>query len=102
MRLVSALRVSIVALVIGGMSAVAPTPASALYGGSSLQVDVGLFYDDLSPHGNWIQDASYGWVWTPRVSAGWRPYTQGHWVWTEEFGWLWVSDEEFGWAVYHY
>lgn len=102
MRLVSAVRASIVAAMVGGILAAVPTPASALYSRSSLQVDVGLFYDDLSPHGDWIEDASYGWVWAPRVSAGWRPYTEGRWVWTDEYGWLWVSYEQFGWATYHY
>lgn len=72
------------------------------YGRSSYEVDVGLFYDDLDPYGDWIEQDDYGWVFAPRVSHGWRPYTVGHWVWTDEYGWLWVSDEDFGWATYHY
>ncbi len=72
------------------------------YGGASLEVDVGLFYSDLEPYGQWVEYPDYGWVFAPRVSHDWRPYTNGHWVWTDEYGWLWVSDEEFGWATCHY
>jgi hypothetical protein len=61
-----------------------------------------MFYDDLTPYGEWTWIAGPGWVWSPyAVHAGWRPYTLGHWVFTDH-GWTWVSDEEFGWAVYHY
>jgi hypothetical protein len=65
-------------------------------------VDVGFFYDQLAPYGNWIERPNYGWVWTPRnVSASWRPYQAGHWVWSDE-GWTWLTDEPYGWATYHY
>ena len=70
------------------------------YGRTS--VDLGFFYDDLAPYGNWIERPRYGWVWTPsHVSSSWRPYQDGRWVWTED-GWTWVSDEPYGWATYHY
>jgi hypothetical protein len=65
-------------------------------------VDLGFFYDDLAPYGNWVQRPQYGWVWTPRVErSSWRPYEDGHWAWTDE-GWTWISDEPYGWATYHY
>ena len=65
--------------------------------------DVSLFYDALSPYGNWVDHPNYGRVWYPTgVSAGWRPYTDGHWEWTLDYGWLWVSDWEWGWAPFHY
>jgi hypothetical protein len=65
-------------------------------------VDLGFFYDDLAPYGNWIERPSYGWVWTPRaVASSWRPYQNGHWVATDA-GWVWVTDEPYGWATYHY
>ncbi len=64
--------------------------------------DVSMFYDQLEPYGDWIQDPSYGWVWAPSgVQPFWRPYTLGHWV-MSDWGWTWVSDEPFGWATYHY
>ncbi len=65
-------------------------------------VDLGFFYDDLAPYGNWVERPSYGWVWTPRaVASSWRPYQNGHWVATDA-GWVWVTDEPYGWATYHY
>ena len=65
-------------------------------------VDVGFFYDELSPYGEWVRHPYYGWVWFPRhVRAGWRPYSVGRWV-ESDYGWTWVSYEPFGWATYHY
>ncbi|MGH6735683.1 MAG: DUF6600 domain-containing protein [Methyloceanibacter sp.] len=64
-------------------------------------VDDAVFYDRLSPHGQWtwIQGR---YVWVPGgVDRAWRPYTRGRWVYTEQ-GWMWVSNEPFGWATYHY
>lgn len=66
------------------------------------QVDVGFFYDELSPYGDWVHTRSYGWAWFPRnVHPYWRPYVDGRWV-TTDYGWTWVSQEPFGWATYHY
>ena len=56
----------------------------------------------LSPYGQWFQEPSYGWCWTPYdISADWRPYSDGHWEYTD-YGWSWVSNEMWGWAPYHY
>ncbi len=69
---------------------------------SSPRVDVGFFYDELSPYGDWVQTRDYGWAWFPRnVHPYWRPYTDGRWV-TTDYGWTWASNEPFGWATYHY
>ncbi len=66
------------------------------------QVDVSYFYESLSPYGQWFQEPSYGWCWTPYdVSADWRPYSDGHWVYTD-YGWSWAANESWGWAPYHY
>jgi hypothetical protein len=94
-------------LLLGGTAGAAKAATSVSAGvqiGSSgrTSVDLGFFYDDLAPYGNWIERPSHGWVWTPReVSSNWRPYRDGHWVWTDE-GWTWISDEPYGWATYHY
>jgi len=72
------------------------------YAQASPRAEVGFFYDDLSPYGDWVMTADYGWVWFPRRPApGWRPYTDGRWVDTA-YGWTWVSFEPYGWATYHY
>jgi hypothetical protein len=78
----------------------APEPGP--YHEVALEVDIGLFQDELAPYGDWVEVEDYGRAWVPHVHHGWRPYTEGHWEWTEEYGWLWVSDEAFGWAVFHY
>jgi len=63
------------------------------------------FQDELAPYGDWIDDSSYGRVWTPNTSlvgTDFSPYyTGGHWALTE-FGWTWVSDYSWGWAPFHY
>lgn len=65
-------------------------------------VSLQIFYDQLSPYGQWIANPDYGYVWKPRVHAGFNPYgSDGHWIFTEE-GWTWVSDYSWGWAPFHY
>jgi len=66
------------------------------------EVEIGFFYSELVPYGDWILLESYGWVWMPwEVPAGWRPYTYGRWVYTID-GWTWISDWGWGWAPFHY
>ena len=72
------------------------------YGAPEPRFEVGFFYDDLSPYGDWVRSPEYGWAWFPRdVRPYWRPYNDGRWVMTE-YGWTWISYEPFGWATYHY
>lgn len=66
------------------------------------RVSFQVFYDHLSPHGRWINDSEYGYVWAPRVEPDFQPYaSRGHWVMTE-YGNTWVSDYDWGWAPFHY
>lgn len=61
-----------------------------------------LFYNSLSPYGNWVPISGYGYGWYPaQAGYGWQPYTDGQWVWSDQ-GWTWVSYEPWGWATYHY
>jgi hypothetical protein len=77
-------------------------PARADHDDDYLRAEVGVYYDELSPYGDWVDDTQYGTAWCPRnVGSGWRPYYDGRWV-DSEYGWTWVSDEPFGWATYHY
>ncbi|MER3523509.1 MAG: hypothetical protein C4326_05420 [Ignavibacteria bacterium] len=65
-------------------------------------VTFAVFYDGLSPYGEWISIGAGIYGWRPiGVAVGWRPYTVGRWCWTV-YGWYWVSDEPWGWAVFHY
>jgi hypothetical protein len=102
-------RNALFALLLLGATAGAASAATSISAGVSLgshgrgsSVDVGFFYDNLAPYGNWIQRPRHGWVWTPRaVSSSWRPYRDGHWVNSDQ-GWTWLTDEPYGWATYHY
>ncbi len=89
---------------VAGVASAQTAVSAGIHIGSSgrAAVDLGFFYDDLAPYGNWIERPSYGWVWTPSaVATSWRPYENGHWVWTDA-GWTWITDEPYGWATYHY
>jgi hypothetical protein len=82
-----------VALYISGL--IAPQKAQA-------QVTFQVFYDGLSPYGQWVNDPTYGYEWVPNAGADFMPYgTNGHWILTED-GWTWVSDYDWGWAPFHY
>ena len=65
------------------------------------EISFQLFYDSLSPYGNWVYTEDYGYCWNPSVEEGWRPYTDGSWAYTDG-GWTWSSNEPWGWATYHY
>lgn len=62
-----------------------------------------VFYDELMPYGDWVQDARNGYIWLPTTAGpNFHPYgTQGHWAMTE-FGNTWVSYYDWGWAPFHY
>jgi len=78
--------------------AIFPKQASAQPADVSFQV----FYDQLSPYGQWINYQNYGYVWLPDVGSDFVPYsTAGHWILTDD-GWTWVSDYDWGWAPFHY
>ncbi|MBM4274670.1 MAG: hypothetical protein FJ134_09475 [Deltaproteobacteria bacterium] len=64
--------------------------------------DVAMFYEELSPYGQWVDYGNHGPVWVPtRVSENWRPYLDGRWVPTDD-GWVFETNEPWGWATYHY
>src|ERR1035437_7693503 len=61
-----------------------------------------VFYDQLSPFGQWIDYPDYGYVWIPDAGSDFVPYsTNGHWILTD-YGWTWDSDYDWGWAAFHY
>lgn len=79
-------------------SNVEPRPAPR-YGG---EVRIEIFHDALSPYGDWVLLADYGWIWIPGdMPVGWRPYTHGQWLYTN-LGWTWSSYWTWGWAPFHY
>lgn len=75
-----------------------PPQASAQGNNISFQV----FYNELSPYGQWIDYSDYGYVWIPDAGNEFVPYsTDGHWLLTD-YGWTWASDYDWGWATFHY
>ena len=65
-------------------------------------VNFQVFYDELSPYGDWVDYQNYGYVWIPNVGPDFVPYsTAGYWTLTN-YGWTWVSDYDWGWAPFHY
>jgi hypothetical protein len=90
------------AAVAGCAASVAQTDLRGSMRSTGNAIDVSYFYENLSPYGDWFEDPSYGWCWTPYdVAADWRPYSDGHWEYTD-YGWSWASNEPWGWATYHY
>ena len=68
----------------------------------SVGVNFQIFFDQLSPYGQWVNYPGYGYGWIPAVGTDFSPYaTAGHWVFTD-YGWTWVSDYTWGWAAFHY
>ncbi len=56
----------------------------------------------LDSYGDWVYvDTFSSWMWRPRVSLGWVPYSYGRWYWTP-IGWNWISYEPWGWYPFHY
>ena len=61
------------------------------------EVNYQTFYDELSPHGRWIEYPGQGYVWVPDAGADFRPYSSnGRWVYTNDYEWMWVSDYDWG------
>ena len=86
----------VIALVIAAL--INPKQISAQQENVSFQV----FYDALSPYGQWVDYRDYGYVWIPDVGPDFAPYsTDGFWAFTD-YGWTWVSDYDWGWAPFHY
>jgi Family of unknown function (DUF6600)/FecR protein len=67
-----------------------------------LPQEVRPYAASLEGAGDWRYDASYGYVWYPTVTAGWRPYLNGRWVSLRPYGWTWVGVELWGWPTHHY
>lgn len=61
-----------------------------------------VFYDELTPYGDWISHPVHGYIWVPYAEPGFQPYaTNGYWV-MSTYGNTWVSNYDWGWAPFHY
>jgi hypothetical protein len=72
--------------------------ASAQY----LPPDVRPYSAAFDAYGSWRYEQTYGYVWYPRVAAGWRPYSHGRWVSLRPYGWTWIARDPWGWPTHHY
>jgi hypothetical protein len=92
----------LLALAIPATADIPFAPSIHLNPSGGADIDLGFFFDSLSPYGRWVQTPAYDWAFVPTVATKtWRPYTDGQWRYTDA-GWTWLSDEPFGWATYHY
>lgn len=64
------------------------------------------FRGALDPHGQWVDDPTYGTVWQPspsEVGSDFAPYVSGgHWGYDDSDEYVWMSDYGWGWAPFHY
>src|SRR5688572_17224453 len=67
-----------------------------------LPSEVRPYASTLDEEGDWRYQASYGYVWYPRVAAGWRPYYYGRWAHYPRYGWTWIGADRFAWPTHHY
>jgi uncharacterized protein DUF6600/FecR-like protein len=67
-----------------------------------LPPDLQTYSPVFDEYGDWQYTQSYGYVWYPRVAAGWRPYYYGRWMAYPRFGWTWVGIDRFSWPTHHY
>jgi hypothetical protein len=63
--------------------------------------ELDAYAGEFESNGSWQYEGTSGYVWIPRVDAGWQPYSNGYWTWTP-YGWTWVPYERWGWAPFHY
>src|SRR3970040_742774 len=97
-----------------GLPATGNWPGS-LSGAAQAQasVSIGVFFDELAPHGRWLRTSRYGYVFVPAsIDDDWRPYTHGDSIHNADYGWPWgsatawapacvswsPSDDYIGWA----
>jgi hypothetical protein len=94
----SKIKIAGILLVLILLPVIFPKQASAQEPNISYQV----FYDQLSPYGQWVDFPSYGYVWLPDAGPDFSPYSsRGSWIMTD-YGWTWLSDYNWGWAPFHY
>jgi hypothetical protein len=64
------------------------------------------FHTALDPYGSWVDDPTYGTVWSPSdsvVGSDFSPYvSNGSWTYDDYGQYVWVSDYDWGWAPFHY
>ena len=65
-----------------------------------LPADMGGYASTFDQYGDWRYQQTYGYVWYPRVSVGWRPYYYGRWAPYPSYGWTWIAGDSFGYPTH--
>ena len=81
-----------------------PEPAGAAQpiSTSYLPQDLQTYGSTFDRYGSWQYAAPYGYVWYPRVAAGWRPYYNGRWSAVPTYGWTWLGIDAWSYPTHHY
>ncbi|MDP9049386.1 MAG: hypothetical protein M3O31_01500 [Acidobacteriota bacterium] len=70
---------------------------------AAANVSLEVFFNDLEPHGSWVQTEDHPYVWVPaNVGSYFLKYTNCHLIYTDQYGWYFDSDEPFAPITYHY
>jgi len=104
-----------------GQSGVIPTESTVDPGAETAETQIGTSTDEyadtdpsaltdfrstLDPHGQWVEDPTYGTMWQPsptEVGSDFAPYVSGgHWGYDDSNDYVWMSDYGWGWAPFHY
>jgi len=64
--------------------------------------EVRPYTSSFDQYGSWSYETSYGYVWYPRVSVGWRPYYHGRWATLRPYGWTWIGSDPWAWPTHHF
>jgi Family of unknown function (DUF6600) len=64
--------------------------------------DLRVYSNDFDRNGSWGYEATYGNVWYPAVTPGWRPYYNGYWSSVPSYGWTWIGYDRWAWPTHHY
>ena len=67
-----------------------------------LPADLREYSTTFDSYGDWQYLQPYGYVWYPRVRAGWRPYYNGRWMSYPRYGWTWIGADAFAWPTHHF
>jgi len=70
--------------------------------GEYIPAEVQSYAPVFNEYGSWRQEPTYGYVWYPRVSVGWRPYYRGRWSHLRPWGWTWIGHDPWAWPTHHY
>jgi len=95
---ISLVKLVLIVITLNIVFAIIPSKVLAQQSGVNFQV----FYNELHPYGQWIEDFNHGYIWIPSAGPDFVPYlSNGHWLLTD-YGWMWASDYDWGWAPFHY